>query len=165
VASAYAAQAGLSLAWGRIFFPYGPREQPQRLVASVIAALLRREPVRCSHGNQYRDFLHVEDCGEAFAALLDGSVEGPVNIASGEPVTIRTIVQTIQSLIPGTDAVPIAFGAIPTPADDPPLLVADVRRLAGEVGWTPRFTLHEGLTRTVAAWQARMMTCEREVSS
>jgi nucleoside-diphosphate-sugar epimerase len=161
VASAFAAQVGLSLAWGRIFFPFGPREQPQRLVPSVIRSLLEREPVRCSHGNQYRDFLYVQDCADAFAALLDGPVEGPVNIASGHPVSIREIVQAIASLIPGGDSVPIEFAALPTPLDDPPLLVADVRRLMGEVGWTPPIGLRDGLARTVASWRG---TTERRAA-
>ena len=155
VAAAFAAQVGLSLAWGRIFFPYGPHEQPRRLVPSVIQALLKHKAVRCSHGNQYRDFLYVQDCADAFAALLESPVEGPVNIASGHPVTIKEIVRTIVSLIPEGDEVPIEFGAVPTPPDDPPLLVADVRRLTTEVGWTPRIDLRDGLARTIASWRAR----------
>jgi nucleoside-diphosphate-sugar epimerase len=155
VATAFAAQVGLSLAWGRIFFPYGPHEQPRRLVPSVIRSLLERETVRCSHGNQYRDFLYVQDCADAFAALLDGPVEGPVNIASGDPITIKEMVRRIVSLIPEADTVPIEFGALPTLPDDPPLLVADVRRLTCEVGWTPRIDLRGGLARTVASWRGR----------
>jgi nucleoside-diphosphate-sugar epimerase len=158
VASAFAAQAGLSLAWGRIFFPYGPEEQQGRLVPSVIRSLQRREAVQCSHGNQYRDFLYVEDCADAFAALLDGLVEGPVNIGSGSPVTIKDVVRTIVSLIPGADAVPVEFGAVPTPQDDPPLLVADVRRLAREVGWMPRINLADGLARTITWWQTQAVS-------
>jgi nucleoside-diphosphate-sugar epimerase len=158
VSSAFAAQVGLSLAWGRIFFPYGPDEQPRRLVPSVIQALLKRETVRCSHGDQYRDFLYVEDCADAFAALLDSRVEGPVNIASGRPVTIKEVVRTTVSLMPEAAAVPIEFGALPTPPDDPPLLVADVRRLAGEVGWTPRVDLPDGLARSIASWRSRIGT-------
>jgi nucleoside-diphosphate-sugar epimerase len=149
VASAFAAQAGLSLAWGRIFFPYGPDEQPRRLVPSVIHSLLRREPVRCSHGNQYRDFIHVEDCADAFAALLDSNVDGPVNIASGRPVTIREVVRTIITLIRHGEDVPVQFGAISSPPDDPPLLVGDVHRLENEVAWTPRLGLREGLIQTI----------------
>ncbi len=153
IASAYAPQVGLSLAWGRIFFPYGPHEQPRRLVPSVIQGLLRQEPVRCSHGNQYRDFLHVEDCAEAFAALLETTVEGPVNVGSGQPRTIKEVVRTLVELIPGSERVPLEFGAVTTPPDDPPLLSADVRRLLNEVGWTPRIELKDGLARTITHWR------------
>ena len=156
VAEPYATLAGLSLAWGRIFFLHGVGEDPRRLVPAVIGSLQRGEPVRCSHGRQYRDFLHVEDCAAGFAALLDSAVEGPVNIASGQPVTIGAVVRTIAALVPGGDAIPIDFGAVASPPDDPPLLVADVRRLTNEVGWTPRFDLRGGLLRTLTTMGLRL---------
>ena len=59
VLSAFAKQTGLSAAWGRIFFLFGPYEHPDRLVAFVIRSLLKGEAARCSHGNQIRDFLYV----------------------------------------------------------------------------------------------------------
>jgi len=45
---AFSRQTGLSVAWGRIFFLYGPHEHPDRLVSSVIRSVLRGEPARCS---------------------------------------------------------------------------------------------------------------------
>src|SRR6202790_4494362 len=79
-------QMGFSSAWGRIFFLYGPHEEPSRLVAYVVQSLLRAEPALCSDGNQVLDFVHVEDVASAFVALLESKVEGPVNIASGRAV-------------------------------------------------------------------------------
>ena len=72
-----------------IFFLYGPHEPPGRLIPSVIQALLKGEFARCSHGRQIRDFLYVEDVAEAFVALLDSDITGPVNIASGSPTPRR----------------------------------------------------------------------------
>ena len=80
---------GLSSAWGRIFFQYGPGEHRERLVASVIVNLLEGREARCTHGRQIRSFLHVEDAGAAFAALLASSVQGPVNVGSGERIADR----------------------------------------------------------------------------
>src|SRR5207245_614301 len=79
---AYAGQTGLSQAWARIFFLYGPREHPKRLVSSVIRSLLRGERARCSHGQQIRDYLHVEDAAGALVALLESEVTGR---AAGRP--------------------------------------------------------------------------------
>ena len=152
---AYARQAGLSAAWGRIFFLYGPHEYPQRLVAAVIRGLLRRERVPLSHGTQVRDFLYVQDVAEAFAALLESEVTGAVNIASGAGVSLREIVNRIAAELDGHDLV--AFGALPAaPAGEPPRLVAAVERLRVEVGWRPRFALDEGLARTIAWWRGQV---------
>jgi nucleoside-diphosphate-sugar epimerase len=150
IAASYATQAELSLAWGRIFYLYGPHEQPGRLVPSVMHSILEGKPIRCSHGNQARDFLHVRDVADGFVALLDSEVEGPVNIASGRPVTIREVVHTLVDLFLGNPEVRLEFGAVPTPPDDPPLIVADVRRLSDEVGWTPQLDLRGGLAELLA---------------
>ncbi len=147
---AFAQQANLSAAWGRIFFLYGPHEHPDRLVASVIRALLRGEPARCSHGNQIRDWLHVQDVAGAFVALLDSDVSGPVNIASGQPVSIKEVIGRIGAHLGHNDL--IQWGAVPAPVDEPPLLVADVQRLREQVRWQPYFSLETGLAHTIQWW-------------
>ena len=148
----FSRQHDMTLAWGRVFFLYGPHEHPARLVASVARALLRGEPARVTAGTQLRDFLHVADVAGAFAALTASAVTGPVNIASGEPVAIRTVVEAIAAKIGRPDL--IELGALPTPSGDPPRITADVRRLRTEVGWSPRHDLDSGLDDTIAWWRA-----------
>jgi nucleoside-diphosphate-sugar epimerase len=143
----------LSVAWARIFFTYGPREHPERLVSSVARALLRGEPAPCSHGAQIRDYMDVRDVGSALAALVDSDVDGPVNVASGAPVTLREIIFGIARRTGREDLV--RLGEIPSPPDEPPLLVADVRRL-NALGWRPRFDLDQGLDDTVAWWAEQL---------
>ena len=149
--SAYGKQAGLSQAWGRIFLLYGPREHPNRLVSSVIRSLLRGDPARCTHGNQIRDLMHVLDAAEAFVALLDSEIEGPVNIASGKPAALKEAIYKIADRLNRPEL--IELGAIPAPPGDPPLLAADTRRLSGEMGWKPRYDLASGLEETIHWWQ------------
>ncbi len=146
--AAFSRQQGLSSAWGRIFFLYGPGEHPSRLVASLVGAMLRGEAASCSDGLQVRDFLHVEDVASAFAALLDSDVRGSVNIASGRAVAVKDVVLAAADCLGTRDLV--RFGAIPRQAGEPAFLVADTRRLASEVGFVPRFDLRTGMAQTVA---------------
>ncbi|MFO7904138.1 MAG: NAD(P)-dependent oxidoreductase [Pirellulaceae bacterium] len=143
--------AGLSSAWGRIFFLYGPNEYESRLVASVISAVLRSETAPCSSGKQIRDFLHVQDVAGAFVALLDSRVTGPVNIASGQPITIGEVVETIGEQLERPDL--IARGVLPDRPNEPSVLFADVSRLTSEVGYRPRHDLHSGLRDTISWWR------------
>jgi nucleoside-diphosphate-sugar epimerase len=143
----------LSSAWGRIFFVYGPHEKPPRLVPSVLESLGAGEPVRCSHGEQRRDYMYVEDVAQAFAALLDSDVQGAVNVASGAAIRVGDLVRQLVALI--DPAAAIRFGAVETPPDDPPLVAADVSRLREEVGWHPRVDLEDGLRQTVNWWRTR----------
>jgi nucleoside-diphosphate-sugar epimerase len=146
-AAAYAEQVGIELAWGRIFFVYGPGEPDGRLVPSVGRALLAGEPVPTTRGDQVRDFMHVDDVAAAFTALVDADTTGAVNVASGEPVAVRAVVDTLAELA-GRPDLPRP-GALPERAGDPPSLVADVSRLRDEVGFAPRIALREGLASTL----------------
>lgn len=149
--TAFSKQTGLSAAWGRIFFLFGPHEHPERLVAYVIRSLLRGEPAYCSHARQIRDFLYVQDVADGFIALLESTVSGPVNIASGQPVTLRELIYKIAAKFNRDDL--IQLGAMPTSPDEPPFLVADVRRLHDDVGWTPKYDLETGLEQTIDWWK------------
>ena len=144
-------QTGLSSAWGRIFFLYGPHEHPDRLVSSVIRSLIKGEEAKCTPGEQIRDFLHVADVAGAFAALLDSEVSGPVNIASGRPVAVKEVIQTIAAQLGREELVKL--GALPARSGEPHLLVADAARLEREVQHVPRYDLAEGLRQTIGWWQ------------
>jgi nucleoside-diphosphate-sugar epimerase len=147
IVESFALARGFSLAWARIFFPYGPHEAVERLLPSVINRLLRREQVPCTTGDQIRDFMYVRDVANALVALLDSDVAGAINIASGEPVAIRKIVTLAAEACDGLELV--RFGALPVRDNDPPLLVADVQRLANEVGWRPKHDIRGGLLQTI----------------
>lgn len=142
---------GIGVAWARLFWLYGPREHPARLVPSVARALLAGVPAPCSSGAQERDFLHVDDAAEALVALVRSDVKGPVNVASGEAVAVRDVVVRVSAACGRPELV--RFGERATPANEPPLVVADVARLRDE-GWRPRIGLAKGIADTVAWWRA-----------
>jgi nucleoside-diphosphate-sugar epimerase len=152
--AAYSEQSGLSTAWGRIFFVYGPHEYPSRLVASVINAVLRGEEAHCSHGRQIRDFMHVQDVADAFIALLETRVVGTVNIASGQPISIRDIAFKIAGQAGREDLVKL--GVHPVPANEPPVILGDPRKLNNIVGWKPSISIDNGLAMTIDWWKKHL---------
>ena len=97
--SAAAPGLGLSFAWGRLFPPLGPQENPARLVASLIAAMRAGAAAEIGSGRQLRDFMSTQDAGAALAALCASGVTGAVNVASGEPVTVGALAQEIAGLL------------------------------------------------------------------
>lgn len=150
---ALAAGSGLSSAWARVFFLYGPHEHPQRLVSSVILSLLGRAPAKCSHGRQIRDYMHVQDVADGLVAVLDSEVTGVINVSSGQATTLREIVLTIGRLMGQPDL--IQLGAIPARANDTPLVIGDNARLLREVGWKQTFDLEAGLSQTIDWWSTQ----------
>jgi nucleoside-diphosphate-sugar epimerase len=147
-------ETGLSSAWGRIFFLFGPREHPQRLTSFIIRSLLQGKSAPCTEGSQIRDFLHVEDVAQAFVALLESSAQGPVNIGSGEAVTVRNFISKIGEKMDRADL--IRPGDIPTGSNDPAKLIADTTKLRNEVGWVPKYDLDQGIDQTIKWWKEHL---------
>jgi len=147
-----AGQDGISLAWARLFFLYGPHEAEARLVPDVTLALLRGRPARCGNGLGSRDFMHVADAGAALAAVLDSGHAGPVNVASGECVRIRDVILGVAGIVGRPDL--LQLGARPSSPGDPPRLAAEVGILT-RLGFRPGHTLATGLPATVEWWRAR----------
>jgi nucleoside-diphosphate-sugar epimerase len=149
----YCRSVGLSGAWARLFFLYGPHENPRRLVPAVTLSLLRGEPAKSSHGLQVRDYMHVQDAADGVVALLRSDAEGVYNITSGEPTSIRTIVQRIGDIVGRPELLQI--GALPARANDLPLVVGNPEKTARDIGWQSRIDLDPGLTATVDWWRQR----------
>lgn len=150
---ALADEKNVSAAWGRIFFLYGPGEPEKKLVANVITTLLKGGTADCTHGNQIRDFSYAKDVGNAFAALCDSSVRGSVNVASGEAVALKDLIMAAARIIGAEDKV--ALGAREAPANEPPVIAADVTKLLS-TGWKRAYTHEEALRETVAWWKERL---------
>ena len=151
---AYGQACGLSLAWGRMFFLYGPNENPRRLVPSVILSLLRGEPALSSHGQQVRDYMHVQDAAEGMVALLDSPCQGAYNIASGQATSIVSIVKTLGELSGRSDL--LRIGAVPARANDVALVLGDPAATLRDVGWQAKIGLNDGLTSTLQWWREHL---------
>ncbi|HTX50275.1 MAG TPA: NAD(P)-dependent oxidoreductase [Caulobacteraceae bacterium] len=101
----------LGFAWTRLFFLYGPDEDPRRLVASIARALARNEPAACSRGLAIRDLLDVRDAGAALAAVTLAQIGGAVNIGSGIGHRTGDVATTLGRLAGRPDL--IRLGSLP----------------------------------------------------
>jgi nucleoside-diphosphate-sugar epimerase len=156
----FAHRNGTSIAWGRIFFQFGPYEHMDRLVPSVIRNLLLNREALCSHGRQVRSFLHVADVGSAFAAILDSQVKGAVNVGSDERISLAELIGRIARHIGRSELV--RLGARPAP-HEPELLVPVILRLRDEVGWRPLFTLDAAIGNVIDWWRHRLEANPRQL--
>jgi nucleoside-diphosphate-sugar epimerase len=149
--AALAAAHGVGFSWARIFFPYGPGEPVNRLIPHVITSLLEGKPARCTHGGQFRDFLHVADVGAALAGLLDANLCGPVNIGSGVPITIGDVASRLAAALGRPEL--LMLGAVPDTESSPRMILASTDRLVEGMGWAPQHSLDEGLALTIDWWR------------
>lgn len=147
---AYTAAADMPFAWARLFYIYGPREGPGRLIPSLALKLLAGQPAPMGSGNLLRDYIHVDDCGLGLATLVASPVTGPVNIGRGEGVAIVSIARRLAELSGRPEL--LRVGAMPDRPGDPPAVVAIADRLKHEVGAWPQISLDQGLRDCLTWW-------------
>ena len=144
---AFGRETGLSIAWARLFFLFGPHDESTRLVPSLLRALTSGEPARCTSGDHVRDFLYVGDAAAALVAVLTSSLTGPVNIASGVPIRVRDLAWGLADRLGRRDLLTIEPGGT-----EHALVAAAITRLREEVRWHPRHDLDAALDETIRWW-------------
>ncbi len=115
----------VEFSWCRLFYLYGEGEDERRLVPYIHAKLAVGEPAELTSGDQIRDFMDVREAGRLISNVALSRLEGPVNICSGIPITIRQIAEQIADQYGRRDL--LLFGARPNNHTDPPCVVGVVR--------------------------------------
>jgi nucleoside-diphosphate-sugar epimerase len=147
--AARAVAAGLSHAHGRLFFSFGPAEQPGRLVPAVILSLAAGRPFEIKDAGALRDYLDVREIGRALALIAAADVTGAVNIGMGAGVTVGDLAGEIARIMERPSLLRLQNSGTVSE------IVADTRRLDADVGFQNRIPLAEGLAFAVRWWRER----------
>lgn len=140
--------------WLRLLAAYGPMDDSQHMIPSLIESLLAGERPALTWGRQRWDYLYVTDAVEAICRLaLETQARGVFNLGSGEAQTIRALAEKMRDRIDAS--LPLGFGAVAYPSDQIMHLQADVSKLQTATGWRPRVTLDDGLQLTIDWHRAR----------
>ena len=133
----------------RLFLVYGPKQSENRFLPQVIGGCLRDETFATSEGKQLRDFCHISDVIRGvFLALLSDAGHGEVfNLASGVPVSIRTVLMMIQKYIGKGKP---DFGAYPYREGENMALFADVQKAKSILNWEAEISIEDGLVETIS---------------
>lgn len=88
-------EAAFQLTWARPFYMFGDGQSPNSLYSLVMAAGKRGDATfPMSAGEQLRDYLPIADVARYLVALaLDAPGSGIVNVCSGKPIAVRTLVE------------------------------------------------------------------------
>lgn len=140
----------------RFFNVYGPRQNPRSQYAAVVprwitAALTDRKPIIFGDGKQVRDFIYIEDLiqGIWLGATHPEAVGKVFNLASGARYTLLELLQAIEQAV----GYPLQPEYQPPRAGDIRRSYADIQLIQRTLGYQPRYSLQEGIRRTVEAYQ------------
>jgi UDP-glucose 4-epimerase len=149
---------GLECVSLRFFNVYGPRQDPSSPYSGVLsvfmtALLERRAPTIYGDGEQSRDFTYVEDvAGLCLKAARAAGVGGKLyNAGNGN----RDTLNRIWSLLQGFEGVHIDPVYDAPRAGDVRHSQADTTAAVRDLGHAPRFTLEDGLRRTLERYRAQ----------
>lgn len=148
LAASWRQQYGTDVRVARLFNTYGPRmaRDDGRLLPNLITQAIRRERLTVyGDGSQTRSFCYVSDTVAALVALMELRTMAP---HAGLPVNIgnpdeRSILSVAEDIAPGR------VGFCPLPQDDPRQRCPDISLAKLLLGWAPKVSYAEGLTRTV----------------
>ncbi|MFH1369572.1 MAG: NAD-dependent epimerase/dehydratase family protein [Elusimicrobiota bacterium] len=132
----------------RFFLVYGPGQDEKRFLPQIIKACLTGESFKSSLGIQSRDFCYIDDItdGMISAAVSEKAKGHIINLASGKPVKIKQMIETVVKLTGGGNP---QWGAHPYRKGENMELYADASLSKELLGWEPKISLEEGLKRTI----------------
>jgi dTDP-glucose 4,6-dehydratase len=139
----------------RIFNTYGPRMRIDdgRAVPNFLLQALRNQPITVyGDGSQTRSLCYVDDLVEGIVRLLAADFVEPVNLGTENEVTMLQLATRIRASCRSTSE--IIFE--PLPQDDPRQRRPDLTRARKVLGWEPRCSLDDGLSKTIANFRDRI---------
>jgi nucleoside-diphosphate-sugar epimerase len=130
-------------------YVYGPGQEETKLIPHTIRTLLEGGSPRLGSGTRRLDCVYAGDAARAFCSAASAAgVEGrTIDLGSGAPRSVRSIVQLITGLVRQTPGSPV-FGVVPARPLEQEVAV-DVEDAAEALGWRATTGLEDGLRATV----------------
>ncbi|HKV87642.1 MAG TPA: NAD-dependent epimerase/dehydratase family protein [Candidatus Dormibacteraeota bacterium] len=141
----YAKNFGLPATSVRYFTVYGPRQRPDMGFARFMEALVEgREIEVFGDGEQTREFTYVSDAVDGTVKAATANVVGQVfNLGGGSRVTVNRVLATLEDI----SRIKVYRHNLPDAPGDPRHTGASINLARERLGWEPRVSLREGLTR------------------
>ena len=136
----------LSWSWCRIFYPYGPGENSQRICTSLINQIKLGKSLSLKTPKSVKDYIFIDDLAHAICLIIEQKFTGPINIGTGDGVAICDLASKLVRLLQADPAL-IQHASVLLP-DPTPFVVAN-NQLLKNFGWNQKIDLAEGLRRTI----------------
>lgn len=139
----------------RLYLVYGPNQDPNRLISSVINSCLQKKRFPCSSGNQFRDFLYVDDLIKAIISCFGNShsIGKVINIGQGKPRKVKDIITHICRKI-GT-GIP-EYGKIKLRKDELKILYPDIKVSKKILKWKSKISFNKGIDLTIKNYKSKL---------
>jgi dTDP-glucose 4,6-dehydratase len=142
---------GLPVAIARPFNTYGPRQSARAIIPTIILQALNGDKVMLGSVHPTRDFTYVEDTVSGLIELAKSpdSIGEVINIGCGREISIGELAQVILSIIGKKAEIFKEDRRVRPETSEVERLMCDNSKASKLLGWEPRTSLKEGLSRTI----------------
>lgn len=151
LALSYHRSFGMPVTIVRPFNTYGPRQSARAVIPTIITQALASDEIRLGSLDPSRDLVFVKDTVAGFIAISesDACIGKVTNLATGQGVTIGSLVERIQRIV-GRELPVIETAERKRPgASEVFRLLGSAKQAQELAGWQPRTSLDDGLRQTV----------------
>lgn len=153
ILKSYADEGKIKASTLKIFSPYGPKDDTNKLIPFIVSKALKNEPISLSEGFQKLDFIYAGDIAQAYLktlAQIDTFSEyESFNIGSGNPYSVREVVTILEEL----RGMPLQKTWGPPSTVDSPVIIASRIKAKEQLHWEPQTSLRSGLEATIKYYQ------------
>ncbi len=139
----------------RPFSVFGPLEEDERFIPTIIKSVIKNKPIKVTSGKQRRDFIYIDDVVDIYIKIMSNGkrLSGQIlNMGTGVEHSNDEVVQKLFKVT--GKKVKVEKGAFPKRLWDTSHWVADISKTKKSLKWKPRFTLEYGLKKTYE-WSLR----------
>lgn len=137
----------------RPFNTYGPRQSARAIIPTIITQLLSgMTKIRLGSLEPTRDFNYVKDTVAGFINIAgsDRTIGEEINIASGKEISIGELAHELIRQINPNAQIQCDEQRLRPEQSEVVRLLGDNTKIKSLTGWTPRYTLKEGLAETIS---------------
>lgn len=136
----------------RPFNTFGPRQSARAVIPTIISQLQTGQTVRLGSLHPTRDLNYVENTVGGFIACAESpaAIGRTINLGTGREISIGDLARLIAKLMDKPIDIEGEEKRLRPPASEVERLVADIKLARELTGWEPRFTLEQGLDRTIS---------------
>ena len=151
MAYTYHVAFGLKCTGLRFFNVYGPRGRPDMMPYEFTRKIAANETLRIfAEGRPQRDWTFIDDIVSGVLAAIDADFDYEIfNLGRGQPIVLSRFIEIIEGLV-GRKAV---IEHAPLPPTEPMITFANVEKAERLVGYHPKTSIEEGLTRFYDWWK------------
>lgn len=140
---------GLPVVILRPFLTYGPYQDIDMFIPSLISHCISGKDFPMTEGSQTREFNYVDDIVEAYllASTCPNAIGEIINVGNGLEYSIKDVAEKIVKMM--GNPIRLLVGALPKRPGEATHFFCDNKKAISLLNWSPVIELEEGLKRTI----------------